>query len=42
MDSKTLKYVIMVLDLLKKNVGDKKIEEVDFRSGTMVYKLRRD
>ncbi len=42
LDSKTLKYVIMVLDLLKKNVGEKRIEEVDFRSGTMVYKLRRD
>ncbi len=42
LDSKTLKYAIMVLDLLKKNVGEKKIEEVDFRSGTMVYKLRRE
>ncbi len=42
LDSKNLKYIIMVLDLLSKDIDDRKLEEVDFRSGTMVYKIRRD
>ena len=40
LEAKSLQYAMMVLDLLKDEIRAKKVEELDFREGNIVYKVR--
>ncbi len=41
-DGKTVKYALVILDLIKNEMHADNIEEVDLRNDTMVYKVRRE
>ena len=42
LEAKTVKYALMVLDLLKDDIKSRGIDELDFREGNMVYKVREE
>jgi len=42
LEAKSLKYAMMVLDLLKDEIKSRGVDELDFREGNMVYKVREE
>ncbi len=41
-DEKMLKYIVMVLDVISKQPGMEKLEELDFRTGDIVYRIQEE
>jgi len=39
-DEKMLKYIVMVLEVISKQPGMEKLEELDFRTGDIVYRIQ--
>jgi len=41
-DEKMLKYIVMVLEVITKQPGMEKLEELDFRTGDIVYRIQEE
>jgi len=41
-DEKMLKYIVMVLEVISKQPGMEKLEELDFRTGDIVYRIQEE